>query len=787
MKRMAAGLVMVMALAVAVAAADSFRVNAVDLLETLNLDVNGAGPLLLCADPPRNRIVLANTLTASVSVIDGTTHAVRNLPIGNRVPQWLKSEALAVNPRDGAIYVIGERSLHVLLPGRASAVTLSTGEQYESLAVDATSGRALLASRASEELLLADPADGSVRRIRWASGIEPFGNLNMTPPPPVRKVVADPRLGRFVAVDGAAAAMYLVDPQSGQLGPQRDLPLTAGGRWHLAGYDPAAHILYLVTETAQRKVMQAARIRTDAAGEQVVALPGLAEGVGITCSPGRDELYIAYDNDPVLHVVDFKSAGAVTEVPLPAFGNDAAVLDAEGGKLYVASWAYGEVDRIDLAERRLERRYKDLGIIPHMFGLAWNPVSRRLYIPIGATAVNGSFGAALTVLDPDTGAVAKVRTGWAPVDLTWSDARGAMLVVNSEDALAEVFPDGSCCLHALPCTYPTSAGPAPGGDVYVAYGPHQSYWPVVYIWGARNGLLRIRTDDLTFDDRRLPRQVHEMALDRNGAVHLLQNCWGKEKQFITVLPDIVREFSPQFRVELEGEYERENTPRFLRYDPARDWLYVARDAETDDGPGSFYIVDARSGQTLHRMDTGPTPADCTFDDHRIFVADFGNRAVHVIDKDGFAGRRIAAGEQPLRLAIAGDWLLVLNHAGRSLSLVNRRTLAVTEIAVPVDGRPDNLAGLGGIAILTAHGPDSLDILAFDPATRSFQTIHRFKYPFGDARLDSRNVAFYLDGRFGDAIFDISRIRTDPQGRVWVSDFLSGHVFILERASVAGAR
>jgi len=129
----------------------------------------------------------------------------------------------------------------------------------------------------------------------------------------------------------------------------------------------------------------------------------------------------------------------------------------------------------------------------------------------------------------------------------------------------------------------------------------------------------------------------------------------------------------------------------------------------------------------------------------------------------------------------------LNHAGRSLSLVNRRTLAVTEIAVPVDGRPDNLAGLGGIAILTAHGPDSLDILAFDPATRSFQTIHRFKYPFGDARLDSRNVAFYLDGRFGDAIFDISRIRTDPQGRVWVSDFLSGHVFILERASVAGAR
>ncbi len=79
------------------------------------------------------------------------------------------------------------------------------------------------------------------------------------------------------------------------------------------------------------------RIRADAAGEQVVSFR-LGRGVGITSSPGRNELYIAYDNDPVLYVVDFKTGGTVAEVALPAFGNDAAVLDAEGGKLYVASW-----------------------------------------------------------------------------------------------------------------------------------------------------------------------------------------------------------------------------------------------------------------------------------------------------------------------------------------------------------------------------------------------------------------------------------------------------------------
>jgi DNA-binding beta-propeller fold protein YncE len=787
MKRLLAGLAAALALSAAMGAPVEFRVTTVDFLQGLNLEVNGAGPLLLRADPPRHRIVLANTLTASVSVIDCASHTVRNLPIGNRVPQWLKTEALAVNPRDGAIYVIGERALHVLLPGRAAAVSVATGAQYESVAVDEASGRALLASRASEDLLLVDPADGAVRRIRWAAGEEAFGNLNMTPPPPIRKVVADAVLGRFVAVDGSAAALYLVDPRTGELGPRRDLPLAAGGRWHLAGYDSARHVLYLVTETAQRKVMQAARIRTDAAAEQVVPLPGLAEGVGMAADPKRDELYIAYDNDPLLHVVDFKTGGTVADVALPAYGNDAAALDAEGGKLYVASWAFGEVDRIDLATRRLDRRYKDLGVIPHMFGLAWDPVSRRLYVPIGAAAVNGSFGAALTVLDPDTGTAAKVRTGWAPVDMVWSERRGAAVVFNSEDAFAEVFPDGSFCAHALPFAFPTSAVAAPDGDIYLAYGPHQSYWPVVYIWGAKNGLLRIGAEALAFDDRRLPRQAHEMALDEHGVLYMLQNCWGKEKQFLTVLPDAVREFSPQSRYELEGEYERENAPRFLRYDPGRRWLYVARDAETDNGPGSFYVLDAGTGKTLHRLDTGPTPADCAFDDARIYIADFGNRVLRVIEKDGFGCQEVPVGEQPLRLAIHGDWLLVLNHAGRSLGLIDRRTLAVTEVPVPGDGRPDNIADAGGTLFMTAHGPAAMDILTFHTADRSFQRVHRIEYPFGDARFDSRNVAFFLDGRFGDAIFEISRIRPDPTGRVWISDFLSGKLFIVERRPPGGSR
>ena len=36
-----------------------------------------------------------------------------------------------------------------------------------------------------------------------------------------------------------------------------------------------------------------------------------------------------------------------------------------------------------------------------MFTMAFNPNNSRLYFPKGASAVNGTFGAAVTVLDPD--------------------------------------------------------------------------------------------------------------------------------------------------------------------------------------------------------------------------------------------------------------------------------------------------------------------------------------------------------------------------------------------------
>ena len=83
-------------------------------------------------------------------------------------------------------------------------------------------------------------------------------------------------------------------------------------------------------------------------------------------------------------------------------------------------------------------------------------------------------------------------------------------------------------------------------------------------------------------------------------------------------------------------------------------------------------------------------------------------------------------------------------------------------------------------MITSHSSDTLQVTGFDPGSGTFEVLHTFEYPYGDTRFDSGNVSFYLRGQFGDALFSITRGKADSSGRLWISDFLSGRVFILSR-------
>jgi DNA-binding beta-propeller fold protein YncE len=759
------------------AAFAAYEVRRVDLLAGSGLRVNAAGPLLVRMDAARDRLVVANTLSSSLSLVDCRGRSVRNIAIGSRVPQYLKSEALAIDPRSGNVYLIGDRALEVVFPASGTSRSFPTRRQFEMVAVDESNGNAFLVGRESRELAVVDLARGRVSYIPWSVGEESAKNLNQTPPPPLRKVVCDTATRTVLAVDGTTATLHCFDASSLKKLRSRPLALLPGGRWHFGGYSAKRQALFLVVETAERKVLQAAKISAGGDADEIVPLPGLTEAVGVSYNDDRDELYIPYDNHPTLHVVDFREHGKLSEVKLPAYGNDASALDAGGNLLYVSSWAYGEVDQVDLETRRLRRRFLQAAVLPHMFNMAFNPNDGRLYLPLGATAVNGSFGAAVTVLDPHSGGLDKIRTGWAPEELLPQPGSDAFLAFGNEDQMARITPDGSVTVRLLPALYPHQALATPAGNVYLAYGPHQSYWPVVYIWAARNGILGIDgRDSGVFYDRRIPRLAQGLALARDGTLYALQNNWGDEKQFYVTLGDEVRAPNQgDMRVELEDVVSRETAQRLIAFDDERQWLYLARVGEKDADPGILQVVDARGGKILRRLEVGATPTALACDRDNIYIVSFDADTLSVIRKEDFSRRDLRCGSKPLKLALAGGVPYVINHGDNSLSELAPRPRLWR---IPFAGRPDQIVALGGALLLTSHSADELIVFAFDPVKKRFSLLHREKYPFGQTSFLGDNSSFFVRGQFGDCLYDLCKVRGDARGRIWVSDFLSGKVLIL---------
>ncbi|MCP5049071.1 MAG: hypothetical protein GY940_18015, partial [bacterium] len=303
-----------------------------------------------------------------------------------------------------------------------------------------------------------------MKKIKWVEFTEPMVNLNSTPPPPLRKVVCDSKWGKVVAVDGYESMLYLFSADSGKLLKKRKLNIKKGRRWHMGGYNEKTHALFIVVEGDRRAVIEAVKIDAENENDIMVPLPGLTEGVGVSYNQRRNEIYVPYDNFPTVHRVHFnglepgkEDKDRVTEIKIPNFGNDASVIDYKKDRLYVSSWGYGEVDVIDLKTGKMIKRIRDTGIIPHMFSMAFNPATGKLFIPTGASAVNGSFGASLDVLDPETEEIKTVHTGWAPVALVELEKKDGFMVFNSENQAAVVSPEGKADYYTLPCRFINNA------------------------------------------------------------------------------------------------------------------------------------------------------------------------------------------------------------------------------------------------------------------------------------------------------------------------------------------
>ena len=612
------------------------KVTKVDLLAPMGLQVNAAGPLLIRMDAERNRLVMANTLTSSVSFIDCQSRAVRNIQVRTRVPQYLKAEALAVDARTGNAYVIGDRTLEVVFPESGKSLSFPTNKQFEMVAVDENSGNAFLVGRESREMAFVELKKNRVRYIPWCEKEEVVLNLNQTPPPPIRKVVCDNGSRTVLAVDGYTSTLHAFAAADGKACGTQTGPGPQPRPLAFRRLQPGPALL-LVVETAERKVIQAAKIAA-AGGRRDRQLPGLTEGVGVSYNEKRDELYIPYDNHASLHIVDFKDNGRVSEVLLPAYGNDASALDAEHDLLYVSSWAYGEIDQVDLRRGGCSgaffrppscRTCSRWPSIPATAGFTCPWAPRRSTVRSERPSASWTRAAAHLQGAQRLGAAGTAAAA-GQRRLPGLQQRGPIRPRESRRQLHRPLPSR---------ILPDQALATPAGNVYLSYGPHQSYWPVVYIWAARNGILGLNGPDQEFYDRRIPRLAQGMAMTPAGAFYALQNNWGDEKQFLVALGDEVRcPNQGDMRLELPDTVSRETSQRLLAYDEGNHWLCLARVGEKDTDNGVVQIVDAKAGKTLKRLEIGATPTALAVDAKNIYVVNFDCDSLTTVSKADFARR-----------------------------------------------------------------------------------------------------------------------------------------------------
>lgn len=764
-----------------------YRVSIFDFLEAVGLKYNAAGPFLIKTDTLRNRVITANTLTSNVSIIDGATDFVTNIPLTRRGFQHLKSDAMVISNSTGKIYLIGRNCYSIIDPETKTGETITTDKQFESICVDEKTGNIFLAGRECKELGFYSSETKKLEFIKWLDFDEKLINQNQTPPPPNRKVVpCNDDKSNIIAIDGYTSTLHIFNGKTGKHISQRNMALSKGGRWHLAGYDESTKKLYLVTESDQRQAKEAAEIDVFGKNDKIVNIPeGFSEPTAILYNPKYKYVYINSDNVRSMYVVEFKTPSILKEVPVPDFGNDAYAFDMANDILYIGSWAHGEVHIIDLKQNKFLRKIERTGIIPHMFTMTYNPKNKKVYFPMGASAVNGCFGAAVSQLDPEENVLKRIRIGWAPIDIIELEQRNTIVVFNNEDMLSELNPKGFFNAFELPFSFPIAAAPGPEGSIYLSYGPHQSYWPTVYIWDAKNGILKIMptsgSDPFEFYDRRIPRQAMQLASDKNGELLMTMNNWGREPQFIGRVIDGVRNFDIGERIELQDTVQREVTQRLMRYDADKDMLYLARIAEIDGEPGIFQAISIKEKETKDKKEVknlkiGNNPCDMIFDKDNIYIANFSSNSISIINKDNYNIKEFNTADGPLKLVAHNNKIWVLNHLGKSIQAIGEDKV----YEIPFEGLPNNIFSWNGKLFVTQHNEKEMYVLEFNEDFGKFNVVHKTEYPYGETSFATNNSSFYVSGQYGDAIFSITKAIEDKSGALWITDFLAGRVYKIEK-------
>ena len=269
-----------------------------------------------------------------------------------------------------------------------------------------------------------------------------------------------------------------------------------------------------------------------------------------------------------------------------------------------------------------------------------------------------------------------------------------------------------------------------------------------------------------------------MTLDNRGRLYTLQNNWGEEDQFLAVFPDAVREFDPGKRWKTGDRVTRETTQRLLAWDRDTDCLFLIRLGEKPGDPGIMQVISSSGGNLVRRLEVGRTPVDLCLAGDRARICAFDDHCLVEVDKNSGAVSRRNVGRHPVAIRSFGDDLFVLCQGDRTLWNIPGSPGPPRVLRLGAAGVPTGLFVLKGRIWITLHDSGGLRLLRLDPEQKGFRTVLTAGYPYGKVTADQDNAAFFMRGQYGDCRYELCHMCVDQSGRIYLSDFLSGRLWII---------
>ncbi|WP_409344285.1 Ig-like domain repeat protein [Paenibacillus sp. MBLB4367] len=630
--------------------------------------MNGKQPLpvAVAVNPATNRIYVANSGTATVTVISGEDNATVQVPVG------FNPQAVAVNPITDNIYVANRDSNTVtVIDGRTNspaAISLKVGT------ISATGPQALAVNPVTNKIYVADFLSNMVTVIDGETN-KAIKHVTVGNRPTA--VAVNPETNRIYVANAVGNSVTVLNGADDSVA---HAAIPTGTKPSAIAVNPNTNLIYTANfDSGNVTVINGASFHTFTVGSGT-------NPKAIAVDTGTNKVYISNYGSGNVTQIDGTSESAATTVLKVGPTPFAITVNPVTHKVYTANNGGASVSVIDGADLKMD----NIPLRTHPSAVDVDPIANKIYVA-------NKDSDEVTVIDGVYGTTATVQTGKAPSAVAVNPVTGKSYIVNFSGNNVTVI-DGE--------TGDATTVEAGINPQAIAVNPVTNKIYVANLFS--NDITVIDGDDNSTVT--VPAGQAPVAIGVNTATNKIYAA-NYDSNSVTVI-DGGNHHTATVTV---GE-----APSAIAVNPKNNKIYVANFkshtvTEIDGAENTTMTVSLGTGLTGGK---GPQALAVNSQAGRVYVANVASNNVTVIDVATHQTASVAAGIHPFAVAVnpASNKIYVANYSSGDMTVIDGTTAMTSSPltqTVPTGSNPQAVAVNAGLSkiYVTNSGSNNITVVS----------------------------------------------------------------------------